>query len=68
MVKTGNECQPQPTCRHTVNSATMDCHAEVLFQSVNTLPAEHETSNASVVIWSGGTEHAEHHGTQHCTV
>ena len=30
----------------------MVCHEEVLFQSVNTLPAEHETSNASVVIWS----------------
>ena len=36
MVKTGNECQPQPTCRHTVNSATVDCYAEVLFQSVDT--------------------------------
>ena len=53
MVKTGNECQPQPTCRHTVTSATMACCAEVLFQSANTLLAEHETSNASVVIWSG---------------
>ena len=53
MVKTRNECQPQPTCRHTVTSATMVCYAEVMFQSVNTLPAEQETSNASVVIWSG---------------
>ena len=53
MVKTEKKCHLQTTCHHTVNSATMDCYAEVLFQSVNTLPREHETSNASVVIWSG---------------
>ena len=54
MVKAGNECQPQPACRHTVTYATLVCYAGVSFQSLNTLPAEHETCNASVVIWSGG--------------
>ena len=48
-----NACQPQSACRHTVTSAAVACYADVLFQSVNTLPAEHETSNASVVVWSG---------------
>ena len=67
-VRAGNECQAQPACRHTVTSASLVCYAGVSFQSLDTLPAEHETCNASVVIWSGGTEHAEHHGTQHCTV
>ena len=53
MVKTGRECQPQLTCRHTVTSATLVCCAEVLFQSVSAVPAGLGSSNASVVIWSG---------------
>ena len=57
MVKAGYECHPQSTCRHTVTFATMVRYAEVtpvkFFRvSVNTLPAEHETSNVLVVIWS----------------
>ena len=34
-----------------VTSATMICYAEVLFQSVNTLLAERETSIASVDLF-----------------
>ena len=59
MVKTRYECQPQSSCRHTV---TFVCHdgqlhrsvvpVEFLLVSVNTLPAEHETSSALVVRWS----------------
>ena len=58
MVKAGYECQPESACRHTVTFASMVCYAEVLFQSsyvlvsVSTLPAEHETFNALVGIWS----------------
>ena len=60
MVKTGNECQLTDYMSQHGNL----CYSGLLRGSVvpakfllvllGTLPAEHETSNALVVVWSGG--------------
>ena len=59
MVKTGNECQ----VTDYMSSHGKSCYGGLLRGSVvpakfllvllNTLPVEDETSNASVVVWSG---------------
>ena len=69
MVKSGYECQPEPTCRHTVRIAMEVGCTEVLFQSVPaqfllvvtyTLPIEPEFKGL-VAVRVGRTKHDAYH-------
>ena len=58
MIKTGNECQlqgymllPSKLCYGGLLDGTV-VPAKLLLVSLNTLPEEHETPNALVVVWS----------------